>query len=187
MKLRLRPSSIDFTGEIAASCQADMPHAHNHSAPIQQKRTSEELEQLTDDLIGRCRKAGLRKTFLLTRVLRFLLEQNQPVNVQAILNAPEVDRTCDVATAYRLLGRLEEHGLIRRIGMHERSAHFILNLPGMHRDFLICTDCGKVDVIQLPCPVKEMESEVSKQSGYGSVYHELQFFGKCPGCSEKSG
>ena len=162
-----------------------MSHDHKHKHPTPSPRTPEELENATTALVERCREAGLRKTFLLTRVLRFMLEQQAPVNVQAILNAPEVDQTCDVATAYRLLGRLEERGLIRRIGLHERSAHFILNLPGVHRDFLVCTACGKVDVVDLPCPVESMEDQVARSSGYGSVYHELQFFGKCPDCSDE--
>ena len=89
---------------------------------------------------------------------------------------------CDKATVYRLLLRLEAQGVIRRLGLHERSAFFIFLYPGEHHDFLICTDCGKIEEIGMACPVEALENEVAGKFGYRGIYHELEFFGLCPAC-----
>jgi Fe2+ or Zn2+ uptake regulation protein len=90
---------------------------------------------------------------------------------------------CDKATVYRLLQRLCERGILRRLGLHERAAYFTLLQPGKHSDYLICTGCGKIESIKAPCPVHELEDEIREKTGYRGLYHELEFFGTCPRCA----
>jgi Fe2+ or Zn2+ uptake regulation protein len=90
---------------------------------------------------------------------------------------------CDKATVFRLLQRLAAIGIIRRLGLHERAAYFTLLIPGRHQDYLICTECGSIQPIQAPCPVHQLEREISEKTGYKNLYHELEFFGVCPACA----
>ena len=90
---------------------------------------------------------------------------------------------CDHATVFRLLQRLTDHGLVRRLGLHERAAYFTLLAPGRHSDYLICTSCGSIEAIQAPCPVHHLEDEIREKTGYRNLYHELEFFGVCPKCA----
>ena len=90
---------------------------------------------------------------------------------------------CDKATVFRLLQRLTEKGMVRRLGLHERAAYFTLLLPGVHRDYLVCTDCGSIKAIEAPCPVHQLEDEIRRETGFVDLYHELEFFGRCPKCA----
>ena len=90
---------------------------------------------------------------------------------------------CDRATVFRLLQKLSDKGIARRLGLHERAAYFTLLIPGRHQDFLICTDCGDIQAIKAACPVHQLEKEIAEKTGYTGLYHELEFFGNCPDCS----
>jgi Fur family ferric uptake transcriptional regulator len=136
-----------------------------------------------EGLIDLCRAKGLRKTALMVSLLRLFLKCQKPISVQAIQADPKVGEICDTATVYRLLARLEEHGVVRRIGSHQRSMHYVLSVGNTHREYLICTECGLVESITHPCPVDSLEQNIAIETGFTGLYHELQFFGICPKCA----
>ena len=72
-----------------------------------------------DWAIKTCRKAGLRRTHSLTLVLKRLAEQDLPIPVADLVADPDLKDSHDKATVYRILGRLDELGLVRRVGLHE--------------------------------------------------------------------
>ena len=124
-----------------------------------------------------------------TRATRALAAVYQ-ARPDAALSEPEVETALAQAgvavnkvTVYRMLQRLGSKGIIRRLGLHERSAYFTLLIPGTHKDYLICTECNHIEPIQAPCPVHALEREIAEKSGYQKLYHELEFFGICPNCS----
>jgi Fe2+ or Zn2+ uptake regulation protein len=135
------------------------------------------------DTIERCRKAGLRRTKALEELLGTLLDAARPMTLAELAGSPRLATQCDKATVFRLLQRLTEHGIARRLGLHERAAYFALLLPGRHHDYLICTGCGSIEAITAPCPVHELEAEIRLKTGYRNLYHELEFFGLCPACA----
>jgi Fur family ferric uptake transcriptional regulator len=132
--------------------------------------------------LQRCRKAGLRRTRALEELLATLLETNRPMMLSELADSSRLSSQCDKATIYRLLHRLTDHGLVRRLGLHERAAYFALIIPGQHRDYLICTDCGSIAPVNAPCPVHALEEEIRDKTGFQNLYHELEFFGTCPQC-----
>jgi Fur family ferric uptake transcriptional regulator len=132
--------------------------------------------------LQRCRNAGLRRTRALEELLATLLETNRPMMLTELADSPRLSSQCDKATIYRLLHRLTDHGLVRRLGLHERAAYFALIIPGQHRDYLICTDCGSIAPVNAPCPVHALEEEIRDKTGFQNLYHELEFFGTCPQC-----
>jgi Fe2+ or Zn2+ uptake regulation protein len=140
------------------------------------------MNPIIQDLIHRCREAGLRRTKALEEVLTTLLESQRPMTLAELASSPRLSAQCDKATVFRLLQRLVGHGLVRRLGLHERAAYFALLVPGCHKDYLICTRCGSIEAIQAPCPVHELEQEIRRQTGFRNLYHELEFFGICPAC-----
>ena len=133
--------------------------------------------------LQRCRKAGLRRTRALEELLATLLEANRPMMLTELADSPRLSSQCDKATIYRLLHRLTDHGLVRRLGLHERAAYFALIIPGQHQDYLICTDCGLIAPVNAPCPVHALEEEIRTKTGFQNLYHELEFFGTCPQCA----
>lgn len=141
------------------------------------------MSNILQQTIDRCRTAGLRRTKALEELVLTLLENDRPMTLTELASSPRLRDQCDKATVFRLLQRLASHGLARRLGLHERAAYFTLLLPGKHSDYLICTDCGRIDAVQAPCPVHDLEDEIREKTGYQNLYHELEFFGTCPACS----
>ncbi|MFM2171342.1 MAG: hypothetical protein RI957_1571 [Verrucomicrobiota bacterium] len=140
---------------------------------------------LIKDLIDRCRATGLRRTKALEQLLVTLVDADRPMTLSELSHSERLSDQCDKATVFRLLQRLAAIGIIRRLGLHERAAYFTLLIPGRHQDYLICTECGSIQPIQAPCPVHQLEREISEKTGYKNLYHELEFFGVCPVCAQR--
>ncbi len=117
--------------------------------------------------VERCREHGLRRTKALEELIATLLEAGRPMTLG------------ELAGSKRLAG----HGIVRRLGLHERAAYFTLLVPGRHSDYLICTSCGSIKTVEAPCPVHQLEEEIRKTTGFRNLYHELEFFGLCPACA----
>jgi Fur family ferric uptake transcriptional regulator len=141
------------------------------------------MNLIIKETIDRCRIAGLRRTKALEELLTTLLENKVPMTLSHLAASKRLADQCDKATVFRLLQRLIEHGVVRRLGLHERAAYFTLLVPGKHSDYLICTSCGSIKPIAAPCPVHQLEDEIRKETGFQNLYHELEFFGICPKCA----
>lgn len=135
-----------------------------------------------NETIARCRKAGLRRTWALEALLKHLIAAKRPLTFGDLAEMKTLKDRCDKATVFRLLVRLEKHGILRRLGLHDRSAYYTMHFPGEHSDFLICTECGVIEKLDIACPVEKLEAQISEQSGFKKLYHELEFFGVCPTC-----
>ncbi|MEO5713324.1 MAG: Fur family transcriptional regulator [Luteolibacter sp.] len=138
------------------------------------------MNPIVQETIDRCRAAGLRRTKALEEMITTLLENERPMTLSELVAS---NQAADQSTVFRLLQRLTEHGMIRRLGLHERAAYFTLLVPGRHSDYLICTSCGSIEPIQAPCPVHQLEDEIREKTGFRNLYHELEFFGVCPKCA----
>jgi len=134
-----------------------------------------------DSLLDECSAAGLRRTAALRSCLAVLAAAPRPRTIQQIAHDPLFDTDCDPATVYRLVTRLVEHRIVRRIGFHSRAAHYCLRRRS-HQDYLICRDCGSVEVLDIACPVEHLEQQIAKESGYSDLEHELEFYGRCLAC-----
>lgn len=137
---------------------------------------------LIEHAIARCKEAGLRRTRALEDVLHILIEARGPLTLADVAESPQLRSGADRATVYRLLMKLEERGILRRLGLHDRAAYYTMIFPGEHNDYLICTRCGKIQRLDISCPVEALEQEIARQSGFQGLYHELEFFGLCPRC-----
>jgi Fur family ferric uptake transcriptional regulator len=141
------------------------------------------MNAIVQEIIQRLRSSGLRRTKALEQVITTLLESDRPMTLAELAASKRMADQCDKATVFRLLQRLAEHGVVRRLGLHERAAYFTLLIPGKHNDYLICTSCGSIKAIQAPCPVHQLEDEIREKTGFRNLYHELEFFGVCPQCA----
>ena len=142
------------------------------------------MQQDLDALLIRAKESGLRKTKALEALLRVLLEENRPMTLAELSESDQLSDSCDKATVFRLINRLMDKAIVRRLGLHERAAYFTLLLPGRHQDFLICSSCGDIKPVKAACPVHQLEREIAEDTGYQGLYHELEFFGTCPMCQQ---
>jgi Fe2+ or Zn2+ uptake regulation protein len=141
------------------------------------------MNPIVRQIIQQCRDAGLRRTKALEELISTLLESERPMTLSELAGSKRLVDQCDKATVFRLLQRLAGHGVIRRLGLHERAAYFTLIIAGRHSDYLICTSCGSIEAINAPCPVHHLEDEIREKTGFRNLYHELEFFGVCPKCA----
>lgn len=155
-------------------------HHHHHAGCIRP-----EPERLLQEAVARAREAGLRRTKALEDVLTILIRACQPLTLADIAESELLGSGADKATVYRLLMKLEERALIRRLGLHDRAAYYTVILPGEHSDYLICSECGRIEKLDISCPVQALEAEIAQKSGFKRLYHELEFFGQCPECAAK--
>ncbi len=123
----------------------------------------------------------MRRTPALEACLRVLSQASHPLTLQEIPKSDEFKANADPATVYRLIQRLEERRIVRRIGFHSRAAHYCLRQQH-HHDYLVCRDCGTVKVLDITCPVAHLEKQISSESGFADIDHELEFYGRCAGC-----
>lgn len=141
------------------------------------------IDPVIQQTIERCREHGLRRTKALEELIATLLEVGRPMTLGELAGSKRLAEQCDKATVFRLLQRLAGHGIVRRLGLHERAAYFALLVPGRHSDYLICTSCGSIKTVAAACPVHLLEEEIRKTTGFRNLYHELEFFGLCPACA----
>ncbi|HEX5791366.1 MAG TPA: transcriptional repressor [Luteolibacter sp.] len=140
------------------------------------------MQALVEQIIRGLRESGMRRTRALEELIATLVESERPMTLAELSASKRLTAQCDKATVFRLLQKLVGHGVVRRLGLHERAAYFVLLVPGKHRDYLICTGCGRIEPIEAPCPVHHLEDEIRTKTGYTGLYHELEFFGTCPKC-----
>ncbi len=155
---------------------------HHHSATCRH-HDKDSARLLASDLLERARNAGLRRTRALEDIFTILANAHQPLSLADIAASPDLRSGADKATVYRVLIKLGDLGFIRRMGLHDRSTYYTLVQEGRHDDFLICTRCGRIQRLDIACPVEVLEKEIERQSGFHKVSHELQFYGLCPTCT----
>jgi Fur family ferric uptake transcriptional regulator len=140
------------------------------------------IPEKLDWALGVCREKGMRRTHALQQILRVLFKKEHPVGWSTLAKEPELRDSCNPSSVFRILVKLEEIGLVRRLGSPGRSYYFMLNLPGEHHEHIICTECGKIENLDIECPVHELEKGIHRATRYGQIYHQLDFFGVCPDC-----
>lgn len=134
------------------------------------------------------REQGLRLTEGRRAILQVLFSARQPLSLPEIEQAAGAiaKKKPDYATVFRLLTLLEELGVVHKVNVHKTCSYFELHRPGQHYDHLICETCGKVALLELPCPVRETETYIRQHFGYTQLHHSLEFFGLCPDCQKNS-
>jgi Fur family ferric uptake transcriptional regulator len=157
--------------------------ARTQPVPCKHSRSACANTELIEEAVRRCKEAGLRRTRALEDVLHILIEAGRPLSLADVAESPKLGSAADRATVYRLLTKLEERGILRRVGLHDRSAYYTMVFPGQHNDYLICTRCGRIERLEIRCPVEALEKQIAKSSGFTGLYHELEFFGLCPCCA----
>lgn len=155
---------------------------HHHSSTCRHHDTAA-AGKLAAELLDRARSAGLRRTKALENILSILVEAHQPLSLADIAESPDLTSGADKATVYRVLIKLEELGFIRRLGLHDRSTYYTLIHAGHHDDYLICTQCGRIQSLDISCPVEALEKQIETATGFRKLYHELEFYGLCPKCA----
>lgn len=137
-------------------------------------------------ILNRLRGEGLRITAGRRNIIDVLFRTERPLSLQEIQELAVTEGSGpDYATVFRMIALLERLRLVHKVNLQRACSYYELNDPSKHYDHIVCTNCGKVVVIDIPCPLAETEKQVAEHYGFRNLSHSLEFFGRCPECSEE--
>jgi Fur family ferric uptake transcriptional regulator len=134
------------------------------------------------DELENLRHVGLKATQPRLRVLEII--RSSP---QRHLSADEVYRRLleenleiGLATVYRVLGQLEQAGILSRTTFDSGKAVYELD-EGTHHDHMVCVGCGRVDEFH-DAAIEDRQRAVAEARGFALLDHRLALYGLCLRC-----
>jgi Fur family ferric uptake transcriptional regulator len=129
----------------------------------QQTPSGEEVETLL-------RRVGLRSTRQRRAVLAVLCEADDHPTVESVhARARLSDADLSLATAYRTLAVLEEHGLVRKVTIDNEPARFEMT-PSVDHEHLLDVDTGELVELRSP-ELDRVRLHVLERLGYEIIDH----------------
>ena len=109
---------------------------------------------------------------------------------EVYLMVRRMNRGIGMATVYRNLEFLRQHGMLNRYQFGEGRARYELKDDETHHHHLICTKCGKVkdysELIEREMKLmKDLEKEIFQKYNFKTRSHQLDFYGLCDKCLSK--
>jgi Fur family transcriptional regulator, ferric uptake regulator len=127
----------------------------------------------------------MRQTSQRRAILKALDEAPGPLTPQEVLErAAEHHDSLGLATVYRNLSSLAEHGDVVPVHLPNESTRYERSGRGHHHHFR-CERCGRVFVLHANCPVAILEG-VTLPGGFVVRDHALTLYGHCPECRSAS-
>lgn len=141
------------------------------------------LDQRIENWTAALHRNGLRVTQPRLQVMRILAESEFPLTPQEIYQLSlELDSPPGIASVYRTLEMLAKLGLTQQI--HQPGGcHAICPALEGHKHLLLCSTCGKMQVVEGNEGISDYINKVEDQTGYLIEEHLLQLFGICENCS----
>ncbi len=93
-------------------------------------------------------------------------------------------RPVGLATVYRTLQLLRDHGLVAESQFGERR-HRYEQAEGRHHDHLVCLACGQVLEFEEPA-IEQLQRRVARENGFTVLSHRLELYGYCLACSRRN-
>lgn len=145
------------------------------------------LDFSVDGLLTLLRSQGMRVTRSRRGILQALFKATRPLSLQEIQQQALVEGGMlpDYATVFRMMILLESLRIVHKVNLRRSCSYYELTDPTKHYDHLVCVDCGKVLLLDNPCPVHEAERRIEKEFGFSNLQHSLEFFGRCADCTAK--
>ncbi len=128
------------------------------------------------------RKHGLYRTAARERIVRLLAEERRPLSA-AEIRAGLAPGGADLATVYRTLNTLSQHGIVTAFPSGG-GKRYLLNLEDRHEHVAFCLGCGASSPIR-SCSDAQLRREagaVGEEKGFQVISHSVIHFGYCAKC-----
>ena len=137
----------------------------------------------SEDWLAELDESGIRVTAIQEMLIDIFAHSEYPLNTEqawdiARQSRPKTGR----ATVYRMVEKLENLGLIRRVHGYQGCSHFVPTLPGLMMLF-ICLDCGRADYLESQ-PLDHLIQQSEDTSGHHITDSRLQLYGICATCQQ---
>jgi Fur family ferric uptake transcriptional regulator len=130
-----------------------------------------------DSIIGRCEAQGMRMTEQRRIIAEILSECEDHPDVEELhRRAVARDANISIATVYRTVKLLEEHGILERHDFRDGRARYE-DADRDHHDHLI--DVASGDVIEfVDKEIEKLQQRVADRLGYELVGHRLELYAR---------
>jgi len=114
-------------------------------------------------------------------IINLLFDANEPVSAQQIATGLR-STPLDLASIYRNLETLEEHGIVRHFHAGHGAGRYVL-ASGGEPEYLACDHCGAIREIDRRefAPLREA---VRTRFGYEVGFNHFPMMGLCPRCAQ---
>jgi Fur family transcriptional regulator, ferric uptake regulator len=138
-----------------------------------------------DGILSLLRSKGMRVTRSRRGILKALFNATSPLSLVELQKQAEIEGGVlpDYATVFRMMILLDGMDIVHKVNLKRSCSYYELSDPSRHYDHLVCVECGKVILLDMPCPVAETEKQLAQQYGFTGLKHSLEFFGRCAECS----
>jgi len=152
--------------------------------PACTQATAEEAHSFEDIALRQLRANGYRITMPRVQVIRALADSNKALSAYAIhekiINSAG---KIDVVSVYRILGTLQEVGLIHHIGIVD--GYFPCRMDDAHLQdsaHFVCEKCGCVTEVSVPQSTIDATHAQAQERDFLPTGIKLEVFGLCPQC-----
>ncbi|MFM1813479.1 MAG: hypothetical protein RLZ98_174 [Pseudomonadota bacterium] len=119
---------------------------------------------------------GVRITRQRTAILEVLASSSDhPDATEVHRRAKELDETVSLATVYRMLGALQEKGLVRRHSFEGVPARFEPATDEEHHDHIIDVDSGQI-IEFYNQEIEQLQRKIAEELGYEIIGHKLELY-----------
>ena len=139
-----------------------------------------------DSLIARLRARGHRLTPQRVAILRELVSRSDHPSVEQLhASILPSHPTTSLATVYKTIHLLKEHGEVLELGFGELGSRYDGRHPKPH-PHLICTRCGAIsDPEDAGAELSGLVSSLAERAGFAVSAHRFDLFGLCARCRAK--
>lgn len=131
----------------------------------------------SDSIIGRCEAQGMRMTEQRRTIAEILSDSDDHPDVEELhRRAVSRDANISIATVYRTVKLLEEHGILERHDFRDGRARYE-DADRDHHDHLI--DVASGDVIEfVDKEIEKLQQKVAERLGYELIGHRLELYAR---------
>jgi Fur family transcriptional regulator, peroxide stress response regulator len=138
-----------------------------------------------EELVAKLREREYRLTPQRIALLRLLAaSEGHPSASQLYEQIRDQFPTTSLATVYKTLDVLKEIDEVLELRFSGADNHYDGNKPYPH-PHLICIRCQKILDLEVSL-AQSLIQEVAQSSGYRIVRHQLDLYGLCPDCQDRT-
>jgi Fur family ferric uptake transcriptional regulator len=139
-----------------------------------------------DELLQELRERGHRLTTQRRLILAVLQGNEHHMGAEEI--GEEIKRRhagiqVDMATIYRNLRWLSEHGLVTETSLGQGHMVYVLLRKHQHHHHLVCSSCQRVTEVRADI-LDTLRAQIEAEYGFVARLDHIAFFGLCRDCKE---
>lgn len=119
------------------------------------------------------------------KILKVLEKEPKPLTIEELQK--KVGKDINGVTLYRNLEALAKAGVVERSDLRHGHAHYELRLGRPHHHHIVCTNCGRIEDIDLAHPSVSEKEVLKRSKEFATVDdYSLEFYGLCKRCKLKA-